>query len=367
MPNLNKRYLLFVLCSLLFVAGCRDLTTTEPTLTSDNAVRPKHMKKVPYSELPGWKNDDVRYALKAFRNTCDARLQYTGRVVPDRYLLEEKCQLLPKESADNATVRAWFESHFQPYKAMDESGKSTGVFTGYYAPIIPGCRVKTAQCNEPLMGPPTDGRNFKGVPRTTIVSQQIGKPLFWANIVDVQNIQIQGSGMLKLEDGTMIKLAFAGVNDMPFKSIGGQLQERGIKPEGGYSSEGVWQHLKKNPALAREVINNNPRYVFFKQMEKFDVVGAIGTPLSKIRSIAIDNEIYTLGLPVYVDTRLSDSRKFQRLMIAQDTGGAIKGWVRTDIYFGTGDEAYQYAQGQYAQGEKYILMPKQYEYVKPTW
>jgi len=116
--------------------------------------------------------------------------------------------------------------------------------------------------------------------------------------------------------------------------------------------------LRQNPALAQEVINNNQRYVYFVEAQAHDVIGTIGTPLSKIRSIAIDNTIYTLGLPVYVDTSLSDGRKFQRLMVAQDTGGAIRGWVRVDIFFGVGDEAFEVAQGQYAQGEKYILMPK---------
>ncbi|MGN0917185.1 MAG: 3D domain-containing protein, partial [Candidatus Enterousia sp.] len=97
-----------------------------------------------------------------------------------------------------------------------------------------------------------------------------------------------------------------------------------------------------------------------------DVIGKLGTPLSKIRSIAMDTDIYTLGMPVYISTNLSDGRKFQRLMIAQDTGSAIKGWIRADIFFGKGDEAYKFAHGQHAQGEMFILLPKEYEYVKPT-
>jgi membrane-bound lytic murein transglycosylase A len=216
------------------------------------------------------------------------------------------------------------------------------------------------------MGIPTDGRNYKGVEKRTLVNNQIGEVLYWANIVDVQNIQIQGSGMLQLEDGTLVKLNFAAVNDMPFKSIGEQLKAKGIRPADGYSSEAVWEHLRKNPALAHEVIYNNPRYVYFYVSVPPDVIGKIGTPLSKIRSIAMDDSLYTLGLPVYVNTNLSDGRKFRRLMIAQDTGSAIRGWIRADIFFGKGDEAYKYAQGQHSQGEMHILMPKQYVYVKPT-
>ena len=349
---------------LAFSLTSCDLST--PTHQGDNSVIPSNLKKVSYTELPGWENDDVRYALQAFRNSCKAKIQYTGRVIPDRALFEEKCRMLPSSSADVATVRAWFESNFQPYQVYNDEGGKRGTYTGYYSPIIPACRTKTAQCNEPLMGIPTDGRNYKGVDKKTIVENRIGRVLYWANIVDVQNIQIQGSGMLQLEDGTPVKLNFAAVNDMPFKSIGEQLRNRGIKPDGGYSADAVWTYLKKNPSLAKEVIYANPRYVYFYESVPPDVIGKLGTPLSKIRSIAMDDDIYTLGMPVYIDTNLSDGRRFSRLMIAQDTGSAIRGWIRADIFFGKGDEAYKFAHGQHAQGQMFILMPKEYSCVKPT-
>ena len=349
--------------AIVSVAGC-DLSA--PTHSGDNSVVPSNLRRVSYSQLPGWYDDDVRYALQAFRNSCKANLQYTGRVIPDRELVAEKCRTLPSASADVATVRAWFESNFQPYQIFNDDGSDRGTYTGYYSPVIPGCRTKTAQCNEPLMGVPTDGRNYKGVAKRDIVEKQIGRVLYWANIVDVQNIQIQGSGMLQLDDGTMVKLNFAAVNDMPFKSIGKELRRRGIRPDGGYSADAVWTHLKKNPELARDVIYTNPRYVYFYESVPPDVIGKIGTPLSKIRSIAMDDSIYTLGMPVYISTSLSDGRAFRRLMIAQDTGSAIRGWIRADIFFGKGDDAYKYAHGQHAQGQMFILMPKEYNYVKPT-
>ena len=361
----NKIFLLSAFCFLL--SSCGDLTETGSHISTDNSTKPAHFKKVTYSELPGWRDDDARYALAAFRNTCKAKIQYVGRVIPDKYLLEEKCQVLPSTSADNATVRAWFESHFQPYKLSGDDGKTKGIFTGYYSPTIAASKTKHGQYTEPLMGIPTDGRNFKGVEKKTILKDQIGTVLYWAHPVDVQNIQIQGSGMLKLENGTLVKLNFAAVNDLPFKSIGDQLRTRGIRPPDGYTAAAVWKYLKTQPALAREVIDNNPRYVYFKESSEHAVVGKLGTPLSKIRSIAIDDSIYTIGLPVYVDTFLSDNRKFQRLMVAQDTGSAIRGYVRADIFFGTGEEAELYASPQYSNGEMYILMPKEYRYVKPTW
>lgn len=346
------------------LAAC-DLSAPTHTKSSGRAVVPENLGRVPYSALPGWNDDDVRYALQAFRNTCKAKIQYTGRVIPDQALMQEKCRNLPSASADVATVRAWFESNFQPYQIYDDNGGTRGTYTGYYSPVIPACRTKTAQCNEPLMGVPTDGRAYKGVAKKDIVDKKIGRVLYWANIVDVQNIQIQGSGMLKLEDGTQVKLNFAAVNDMPFKSIGEQLRAKGIRPDGGYSADAVWTYLKAHPDIARDVIYGNPRYVYFYESVPPDVIGKLGTPLSKIRSIAMDDSIYTLGLPVYISTNLSDGRRFRRLMVAQDTGSAIRGWIRADIFFGKGDDAYQLAHGQHAQGEMFILMPKEYEYVAP--
>ncbi len=355
---------LFRIALCTFILTSCDLRA--PTHTGDDSVAPtSNLKAVSYADLPGWRDDDVRYALQAFRNSCKAKIQYHGRVIPDKALFDEKCQMLPSASADLPTVRAWFESNFQPYKIYNDDGTDTGTYTGYYSPIIRGSRVKTAEYNEPLMGVPTDGRTYKGVEKKKIVEQKIGRVLYWANIVDVQNIQIQGSGMLQLDDGKMVKLNFAAVNDMPFKSIGEELRRRGIRPDGGYSADAVWTHLKKNPKLARDVIYKNPRYVYFYESVPPDVIGKLGTPLSKIRSIAMDDSIYTLGMPVYVSTNLSDGRKFQRLMIAQDTGSAIRGWIRADIFFGKGDDAYKYAHGQHAQGQMFILMPREYTYVKP--
>ena len=344
------------------ISGC-DLSS--PTHVGDNSKVADNLRPVSYSALPGWRDDDVRYALQAFRNTCNAKIQYRGAVIPDPELLKEKCNMLPSASADVETVRAWFESHFQPYQVYNENGGKTGTYTGYYSPIIKACRKQTSECNEPIMGVPTDGRNYKGVSKRDIVNNKIGRVLYWANIVDVQNLQIQGSGMLKLEDGQNVKLNFAAVNDMPFKSIGTQLQNKGIKPEGGYSADAVWNHLKKNPKLAKEVIYNNPRYVYFYETNQKSAIGKLGTPLSKIRSVAMDDSIYTLGLPVYINTYLSNGQAFNRLMIAQDTGSAIRGWIRADIFFGFGDDAYSVAQGQHAKGQMFILMPKEYVYVKP--
>jgi membrane-bound lytic murein transglycosylase A len=274
--------------------------------------------------------------------------------------MEEKCRFAPANSAELETVRKWFEDHFQAYRVHDEAGGKHGRMTGYYSPTIPASRYKTAQMSEPLMGLPTDGRNFKGVEKKRILAEGIGTPLYWAHPVDVQNIQIQGSGMISLEDGRLVKLNFASTNDVPFNSPGRQLQDKGIRPPDGMSAKAVWDFLKTDPKLAREIIDGNPRFVYFSEAEAFDVIGKLGVPLQKIRSIAVDDSIYTLGVPMFLDTQLSDGTRFQRLMVAQDRGEAIKGWVRTDIFFGTDATAERFASGQNHQGTKFVLLPKPY-------
>jgi membrane-bound lytic murein transglycosylase A len=344
----------------LLAAGCGDWFDMPGTRGSGDENVPSNLNKVDFSQVPGWRDDDLRYALKSFKNTCKGRVQYEGRVRPDRELLEEKCRYLPSESADISVVRKWFEDHFQAYRVSDENGGRAGRMTGYYSPTISASRTRQGQFTEPLMGLPKDGRDFKGVDKKTILAQGIGTPLYWAHPVDVQNIQIQGSGVLKLEDGKLVKLNFASTNDVPFNSPGKQLQDRGIRPTNGMAAAAVWEYLKTEPALAREIIDGNPRYVYFAEAGSFDVIGKLGVPLQKIRSIAVDDSIYTLGMPIFIDTTLRDGTKFQRLMVAQDRGEAIKGWVRADIFFGIDAEAEHFASGQNQQGAAFVLLPKRY-------
>ena len=358
---LINRFLQFIGLFILAVgiSGC-DLSS--PTHVGNNSKIPSNMKAVSYSELPGWRDDDVRYALQAFRNTCKAKIQYTGAVVPDEALMREKCNMLPSASADIATVRAWFESNFQPYQVYNENGGKTGTYTGYYSPVVHACRHQTAKCSVPIMDVPNDGRKYKGIDSKTLVKNRVGRVIYWIDPIDLQDM---GSATLILEDGSKVKLNVASTNDLPFNGIGGQLKKRGIRPDGGYTMKAVRAYLKSHRDLAQELVDNNPRYVYYREADNFDVIGKMGVKISKIRTVAMDDSIYTLGMPVYINTTLSDGRSFNRLMIAQDTGGAIKGWIRADIFFGVGDEAFDAAHGQHSQGQMFILMPKEYSYVKP--
>jgi membrane-bound lytic murein transglycosylase A len=231
-----------------------------------------------------------------------------------------------------------------------------GKFTGYYSPVVKACRQRTAECSVPIMNKPADGREYKGVHSKTLVDNRVGEVIYWIDPIDLQDM---GSATLVLEDGARVKLSVASTNDMPFNGIGSQLLARGIRPPDGYGMKSVRAYLKQNRALANELIANNPRYVYYAPSETDAVVGNMGVPLSKIRSVAIDKNIYTLGMPVYLDTTLSaNGKSFRRLMVAQDTGGAVTGYNRADIYFGVGDAAFDYAHGQNEGGQMYVLMPK---------
>ncbi|MDR2269049.1 MAG: MltA domain-containing protein [Rickettsiales bacterium] len=345
-----KKLLVIIPC-LLSLYGC-GLFEWPGHVGGDGKIA-SNLKAVGYDELPGWKDDDHNYALQAFRNSCGAKIQYAGKVIPDRQLFEEKCKLLPPGPAGRETIRKWFENHFQPYKVVDDTG---GKFTGYYSPVVSACRYQTSKCSAPIMDKPSDGREYKGVHSAKLVSERIGNVIYWIDPIDLQDM---GAATLILEDGEKVRLSVASTNDLPFNGIGSQLLARGIRPPEGYGMKSVRKYLKENRALAEDLIANNPRYVYYTHAETDAITGNMGVPLSRIRSIAVDKNIYTLGLPVYLDTRLSNGKKFQRLMVAQDTGGAVTGYNRADIYFGVGDAAFEYAQGQNERGQMYILMPKQ--------
>ena len=310
------------------------------------------LRPVTYPELPGWEQDDIKYALQAFGNTCKTSIKYTGEVIPSRGLIEAKCRNMPSTSEDNTKIRKWFEENFQPYRINDGT---KGKFTGYYSPVVRACRKKTDLCSAPIMDVPKDGRSFKGVDSTKLVSGQVGRVIYWIDPIDLQDM---GSATLILEDNSRVKVSVATTNELPFNGIGSQLLARGIRPPQGYGMKSVRAYLKQNRSLANELISKNPRYVYYTPSATDAVVGTMGVPLSQIRSIAVDKNIYTLGLPMYLDTSLSSGKKFQRLMIAQDTGGAIIGANRADIYFGVGDEAFEYAHGQNKPGQMYVLLPK---------
>ena len=342
----------------LLLTACGDATKIIPTT---------------YSSLDGWPNDQHAAAYKVFADSCVAN---SGRA--KAYLSKEEgpigvrqnwdrvCSIAEQQpDANDATARQFFEANFSPYKIETES-KSTGTLTGYYEPIIHGSRVRKAPYLTPVYGVPSDLASHKPYyTREEIVNGAIrGKApvlLYVDDPIMFFFLQIQGSGKVRLPDGSLIGLQYAAQNGHKFVPIGRVLKERGEMSD--VSMQGIRDWLRAHPSQRDEVMNTNPSYIFFRlspgdQMAK----GALGLPLTPLRSVAIDDDRATYGVPTYIDTTITDYPNgsqvtLQRLFVSQDTGGALHGPNRGDLFFGRGTQEEWQAGHQNAQGRVYWLLP----------
>ena len=331
-----------------------------------------------FDALPGWPAAFVEPSLRAFVASCPR----PGALAPACAI----ARTIPP--ADEAAARRFFEETFTPYAVTTGEGAESGLVTGYYEPVIDGSRTRTPQHRYPVYGVPDDlvvvdlasvspdvrnmrlrgrleGRRL--VPyasRAEIDGKGDGFPapiLAWtADPVELFFLQIQGSGQVRLENGERMRLGYADQNGHPFRSMGRYLVERGELPLEQASMQGIKAWALANPAKLQEALNHNPSYVFFREMPASGApVGALGVPLTPGYSIAVDRRFVPLGAPVYLATTypLSEER-LERLMAAQDTGGAIRGAVRADFYWGTGPEAGAFAGRMRQQGKMWLLWPR---------
>lgn len=292
-------------------------------------------------------------------------------------------------SAHESDVRAFFEQRFQPHEVFNPDNTVEGLVTGYYEPLIKGDRVRTDKARHPIYAAPSDlivvdlaevypelkslrlrGRlqGNKVVPYHT--RSEIGdangsfkgKPIAWAeDAVDLFFLQIQGSGRIELPDGTHMRIGYADQNGHPYKSIGKLLVERGELKLEEASMQGIKAWGEANPDKLAELLDSNPSYVFFRELPSglTGPLGALGVPLTAGRSIAVDPKYIPLGAPVFLSTTWPNSpQPLNRLMMAQDTGGAIRGAVRADFFWGFGAEAGEQAGRMKQQGRMWVLLPK---------
>lgn len=359
--------------------SCPPPVVVEPAKTAE---RP--LQAADWPEIPGWQNDDPLPAFEAFRTSCER--------IENQPLWTATCaSARAAEVTAAAAARAWFEAEFRPWVLVNPDGTREGMVTGYYEPLLKGSRTRNPPYLSPLFAPPEDlvvvdlaevypelksmrlrGRlqGRKLVPYYTRAewAQQeearFGGALLWIDDpLDLFFMQIQGSGQVVLDDGARIRVSYADQNGHPFKSIGRWLIEQGeIKLEQA-SMQGIKAWARANPKRLQEMLNANPSLVFFRELpvEGSGPPGALGVPLTPERSIAIDPRIVTLGAPVFLATTWpNDSKPLQRLMLAQDTGGAIRGAVRADFYWGSGVEAGSLAGKMRQRGSMWVLMPKSY-------
>jgi membrane-bound lytic murein transglycosylase A len=373
--------------SLLLLNACNLIPT--PRVVSEKPPEPSapvtpsapSLKSTDWSALTGWEDDDVLPALDAFLQSC--------AVLKKQPLWQDTCiQAESMRGQDSYSIRRFFEARFVPHQVLNADGSDNGLITGYYEPLLKGSRTRSERYRYPLYGTPDEllvvdlselhpqlknmrlrGRlqGRKVVPfytRSEISSNPAalqGKELLWVDDeVDLFFLQIQGSGRVVLENGEVVRVGFSDQNGHPYKSVGKLLVERGELPLEKASMQGIKAWGQRNPHKLGELLQQNASFVFFRELppDLSAPIGSLGVPLTPGRSLAVDPRVIPKGAPVFLATTWPNTGKeLHRLMVAQDTGGAIKGGVRADFFWGFGEEAAAQAGKMRQTGKMWVLIP----------
>jgi membrane-bound lytic murein transglycosylase A len=344
-------------------------------------------KPVAWNDIKGWADDKHAEAWPALIQSCH-RLEKSGSTWRELCL---EARLI--ENPDNETARAFFETRYVARPKIAKGGSSEGLITGYYEPLLQGSRKRTdvfryavysrpadllvidlGDLYEDLKGKRVRGR-LKGDRRVVpyFSREEIdnggnplrGNEIAWvADPVGLFFLHIQGSGRIRFQNGSEMAVGYSDQNGHPYYAIGRRLIENGDIPEEEVSMQSIREWLQNNPDEAVELLNSNPSYVFFTQRDKQKngPIGTLGVALTPERSIAVDRRVVRLGLPVWLDTTLPNSEEeipYRRLVFAQDTGGAINGTVRADLFWGNGIRAEENAGRMRQQGSLFVLVPAQ--------
>ena len=371
---------------------------SHPAGASPFEVTGGQYEPVPWADIAGWNDDDHLQALNAFRVSCKLIAAQTKPSNDPKALgtsLRDPCRAVrASEIADGTKARAFFEEHFLPMR-ISRLGEPEGFVTGYYEPILDGSRVKTDAYPVPVYRRPSNlfvrgqsqaspsmpnsGDVFRKIGRRKLVPYydrgQIedgaiagrGLEIAWLkNQTDLLFTQIQGSARIRVEDGGMIRINYDSHNGFRYTPVGRALIERNVIPREQMSMQRIRQWMEENPDGANELRRTNRSYVFFREVQLSatdEAVGAQGVPLTPGRSIAVDKALHVYGTPFFIEGELPieteiSKTPFRRLMVAQDTGSAIVGPARADIYFGAGDEAGRVS-GRIKQSARFVmLVPK---------
>lgn len=374
----------FPLALAIALAGCA--VTPPPPVAPPVAPPTAVLTAIDWSSVDGWAGNDAAQAWQAFRASCGTLKKQAA--------WQPVCEAATNQTpADDAAARTFFEQWLSPHQLATSEGKDAGLITGYYEPLLRGSRTRGGHYQHPLYAVPDDmltidltsvypdlkqyrlrGRlqgnrvipYFNRAEIENGTASVAGKELFWVDdAVDLFFLQIQGSGRIQMENGETARVGYADQNGHPYASIGKKLVERGELPLEQASMQGIKRWGEQNPAKLPELLNSNASYVFFRELPVPPAtgpngpLGALGIPLTGGRSIAVDPRAVPLGAPVFLSTtRPNSSEPLKRLMLAQDTGGAIKGVVRADFFWGFGDEAGKQAGAMRQQGRMWVLLPK---------
>ena len=369
----------------LLAAGCAQLPA--PEATPCPCPRPPKLppearyEPAAFANLPGWTQAPHAASARAFVAGC-------SRLANARALQAacDEAKALP--AGDDAAARAFFERAFSAYAIIAPEGTAEGQVTGYYEPVLEGSRTRSARFSRPVYGLPADlvvvdlaaqypelrGMRLRGrlngrrlepyYSRGEIEGRNgtFAAPVVaWiADPVEFFFLQIQGSGQIQLESGERIRVGFAEQNGHPYRSLGRHLVERGEMTLDQASMQSIKAWAAANPQRLQEALNHNASYVFFRELPAAGgPSGALGVPLEAGYSIAVDARYVPLGAPVFLATTYPLSpQPLERLVMAQDTGGAIRGAVRADFFWGTGAEAGMLAGRMRQQGRMWLLWPR---------
>jgi membrane-bound lytic murein transglycosylase A len=375
-------------CATFIAIGLAGCVSAPPARQAEAPAAPVKpgpvLRPVSFQSLPGWQRDDLRDAWPAFLNSCE--------VMSRRPEWKEPCAVARDvDAGSDRAIRTFFEAFFTPNQVFNPDGSDSGLITGYYEPLLNGSRKRGGPYQTPLYRAPEDlltidlssvypelknmrlrgrlvGNKVLPYPaRAELMHSNAlaGKELMWVdNPIDAFFLQVQGSGRVHMVDSKeTVRVAYADQNGHPYRSIGRYLVDKGELTMDQASAQGIKSWLASHPSRQQELLNANPGYVFFKEEKLTDPrkgpKGALGVPLTSQRSVAVDPQYIPLGAPVFLSTTEPGGKSpLQRMMFAQDTGGAIRNAVRADYFWGYGLEAGEKAGKMKQRGMLWVLLPK---------
>lgn len=395
--NVLSRTVLFGVVLSSALSACAPLSKAPVPTEPSTSQKPSkiELRGTTFSALPGWSSDHQAQALTAFQKSCAkiltlplTRRMAANDAAPGGTVAQWQgpCTAVKTlKSGDDAAARRFFETWFMPYEVR-ENAKPSGLFTGYYEPQLKGSWSKGGSYQTPLYARPADlvsaslgafdddlggstiwgrvedGKLLPYADRRDIETGRVQglKPLLWVeSSVDAFFLHVQGSGQIIMTDGSMARVGFAGKNGRPYQSVGRILIDSGEIPADRLTMASIRDWVEARPQTGPELLQKNPSFVFFRLLEGDGPLGAQGVALTAGRSLAVDRRYLPLGAPLWLSTHepLDANKPLQRLVIAQDTGGAIKGVVRGDIFFGSGLDAAKHAGNMKRPGRYFILLP----------
>jgi membrane-bound lytic murein transglycosylase A len=377
-----KKSIWLLLALSVALSSCKTVPPPMETKKPVGKTSPDFMV-AKWEMLPDWLTQDLSASWPALQQSCRAlRLKPVWLPI---------CAAAAKvDATDVAAQRTFYQTWFTPYQVFNPDGSDTGMITGYYEPLLLGSRTQSKRFAYPIYGPPDDMLDvdmgelfpqFRGQRvRGRLVGKRVvpyfnraeidaglapalrGHELFWVeNPVELFFLQIQGSGRIELEDGRRVKIGYADQNGQSYASVSKKLIEMGELKLEEASMQGVVKWAEKNPERLFMVLGQNPSYVFFRELPDTlsAPLGSLGVPLTNEYSIAVDQRIIPLGVPVFLSTTYpNNAEPLNRLMFAQDTGGAIRGAVRADFFWGFGEIAALRAGNMKQSGKMWVLFPR---------